>query len=121
LELVDTDFAHDKAEGWARHQRIVDGWRAVPKSPIEGSQTSPGLKLPPTSARTRFYQPVHLLRRSWIKSYRDLIAYWIRVGMYTCERLSHTSFPHCSQLNRPRDPRWYLLASTRSLAKRCPA
>jgi ABC-type multidrug transport system ATPase subunit len=88
LELVDTDFASNKAEGTIRHRQIVDGWETAKRQIVAEAvheKTDLGLQLPISSTRTRLYQPIYLLQRSWIKSYRDLIAYWIRVGMYTCQ------------------------------------
>ena len=99
LELVDIDFARDKAEGAARLQKIVEGWNNVGSKTIGGlvehKGAHRGLDLPTSSARRKIFHPVYLLQRSWIKSYRDLIAYWIRVGMYTCERSRSVSTQTC--------------------------
>ncbi|RSH85375.1 hypothetical protein EHS25_004771 [Saitozyma podzolica] len=88
LELVDTDFAKDKDEGSRRLQHITGSWAAHGEKPALAGE--PGPSSPPSglslrsSRKSRLMQPLHLLHRSWIKSYRDLVAYWIRVGMYTC-------------------------------------
>lgn len=82
LEMVDTDFAVDATVGKERLARLHAAWAANATS-LEATQTDIVAytnRGPPT-----LRQPLYLLHRSFIKSYRDLTAYWLRVGMYTGE------------------------------------
>lgn len=92
LEVVDTDFAKDQHDALERLKGITTAWRTT--SANSNSQVDPvskegGLSLPAVSKNKKFFQPFFLLHRNLIKSYRDLIAYWIRVVMYTGELHSH--------------------------------
>ncbi|OWZ52904.1 ABC transporter [Cryptococcus neoformans c45] len=82
LEIVDTDFAKDQVEGLQRLERITNAWASDQK--LSDVIPAKGLAHSTRSRRTSFMLPFHLFHRNFIKSYRDLIAYWIRVGMYTC-------------------------------------
>ncbi|KAL9088484.1 MAG: hypothetical protein Q9165_006208 [Trypethelium subeluteriae] len=89
IELVNTDFAQDQEESnqklrwmhgeWSKSkhaQLVVRGNEAEPTPEanvsLEGSRASP----------SRLLLPLTLVHRSWIKSYRDVIAYGIRIAMY---------------------------------------
>ncbi len=85
LEIVDTDFAKNKVEGIEKLKGITAAWAA--REQLVDGPVKMGLTITTPARRAAFMQPVHLLHRNWIKSYRDLIAYWIRVGMYICEFL----------------------------------
>lgn len=84
LETVDTDFAKDQIEGLQRLERITNAWASNQK--LSDVVPEKGLAHGIGGRRTYFMLPFHLFHRNFIKSYRDLIAYWIRVGMYTCEQ-----------------------------------
>jgi hypothetical protein len=88
LEIVDTDFAKNHDEGLQKLKYITDAWNAHSlsrQSVATFANEKGGLELTATSRGAKMMQPLHLLHRNWIKSYRDLIAYWIRVAMYTCK------------------------------------
>ncbi|PKS04912.1 hypothetical protein jhhlp_008277 [Lomentospora prolificans] len=89
LDLINVDL--DKGgEVKARTQHIIDSWKESPEckaldSDIKHIAGTPPkvdldkLKLPRPSL---WMVPLTLLHRSWIKSYRDIVAYHIRVIMY---------------------------------------
>lgn len=89
LETVNIDFAHDRDLAVQRLSSLHDAWRASTlsdetraaittagqtssTSPIESSEKRPSI---PSIILT-------LLHRSFIKSYRDVVAYGIRFAMY---------------------------------------
>jgi hypothetical protein len=88
LEIVDTDFAKDQQEGLARLGGITSAWKA--NESFEEDTSKVELKLDRPSKRAQFKQPFYILHRNFIKSYRDLIAYWIRVGMYSGQSISYS-------------------------------
>jgi ABC-type multidrug transport system ATPase subunit len=86
LELVDTDFTRNEPDRFGQLDRIIHGWQTVrgmqpsrwyldTSRPFRLTTSAPG--------RSTLVAPFHLLHRNWIKSYRDLIPYWVRVAMYT--------------------------------------
>ena len=88
LEVVDTDFAKDQANALERLKGITNAWISIGAGGSrldDCSSKEGGLVLPTVSKNKKFLQPFYLLHRNFIKSYRDLIAYWIRVVMYTGE------------------------------------
>lgn len=92
LEVVDTDFAKDQHDALERLKGITTAWRttsANSSSQLDSVSKEGGLSLPSVSKNKKFLQPLYLLHRNFIKSYRDLIAYWIRVVMYTGEFNPH--------------------------------
>ncbi|RDL37213.1 p-loop containing nucleoside triphosphate hydrolase protein [Venustampulla echinocandica] len=88
LELINIDFATDQAEAEARLQTIQNGWSessgAAELSTMIDSASQPTDLLPPTkpSTRTFFVVLSTLVHRSFVKSYRDVVAYGIRIAMY---------------------------------------
>jgi ABC-type multidrug transport system ATPase subunit len=90
LDITNVDFSASTGEGQARLDQITDAWKlsgeaarleASIKEELGGqNQTSLSTtaKLKPSTPR----QVLTLLHRSFVKSYRDLTAYWIRVAMY---------------------------------------
>lgn len=86
LDVCNTDFEDDETDvgetSTKRLERLVTGWKDL--HPSVETKTSgkyqPDEALLPSSGVLK--QTYVLLRRSWIKSYRDLLAYWIRVAMY---------------------------------------
>lgn len=88
LEVVDTDFAKDQQDARGRLKGITNAWQATNAtvgSQVDSTSKEGVLHLPAVSKSKKFLQPLYLLHRNFIKSYRDLIAYWIRVVMYTGE------------------------------------
>ena len=89
LDLINIDLDKD-GDVKARTQHILDTWatsqqRKTLDEDIEKLTSTPSkidltkLKLPKPS---HWVVPLTLLHRSWIKSYRDMVAYEIRVIMY---------------------------------------
>lgn len=96
LEVVDTDFAKDQANALERLKGITNAWISIGADGSrldDCSSKEGGLILPTVSKNKKFRQPLYLLHRNFIKSYRDLIAYWIRVVMYTGESDSSNLSP----------------------------
>lgn len=89
LELVDTSFSRDQAAGLARLNRITLGWEERVRHGESSSTPFPQTQtyLPLSRSRVKYTRPFTLLHRMWLKSYRDVLAYWLRVAMYTCKLL----------------------------------
>lgn len=87
LDITNVDFAIQHSEGQSRLDRITSAWQSsshnqdLQRCVGEGG---PATDLLPSSGRKppTMYQVLTLLRRSFVKGYRDLTAYWIRVAMY---------------------------------------
>ena len=79
-----TDVAGDESR-IARLNRLIDAWSPkgsateVSSTPFADSEGALSTSGAPTSV---LWQTFVLLQRLWLKSYRDLLAYWIRVIMY---------------------------------------
>jgi ABC-type multidrug transport system ATPase subunit/ABC-type multidrug transport system permease subunit len=89
LDLVNVDFAANRAESGQQLARITDLWGEKARRPQESSTAAASLdpmaspvSLPPLTKRSQLLIPVTLLHRNWIKSRRDVIMYGIRVAMY---------------------------------------
>lgn len=89
LDLVNVDFAADRAESEQQLARITDLWREKARRPQESSAAAASLdptaspvSLPTLTKRSQLLIPVTLLHRNWIKSRRDVIMYGIRIAMY---------------------------------------
>lgn len=85
LELVDTDFSKDHEGAMARLKAITDVCAANQAKSQRTRTTKSGIPHVKSSRRSQAMTPFTLLHRAFIKSYRDVIPYWIRVLMYTCE------------------------------------
>ena len=93
LDLVNVDFSHDRTTADVRLAAIHTAWSestmnaAAKSSPTNavsnGEQEKASTKHPSTQHRNVLNVSAVLLHRSWIKSYRDVIAYGIRIAMYT--------------------------------------
>jgi ABC-type multidrug transport system ATPase subunit len=94
LELVNVDFAKDKELSCSRLESVHSAWTestqaAQTKSHLEARvRQTPDLEKSSNldhkvQRRNVGLVTVVLLHRSWIKSYRDIIAYGIRIAMYT--------------------------------------
>jgi len=95
LDLINTDFVREGDDSKARMEHIHTAWansddsRTI-KADIEAAQSGvgdPEKMLPDISKikvekQNAFVVPLVLLHRSWIKSYRDVVAYGIRIVMY---------------------------------------
>lgn len=89
LDLVNADFASDQSEAEQRLERITSLWQDPSRRP-EDSQIGTGfldsaadpVSLAPLTKRSQLLIPITLLHRNWIKSYRDVLTYGIRIAMY---------------------------------------
>ncbi len=95
LDLINTDFVREGDDSRARMEHIHGAWansnesRAI-RAEIETSMSESGIpekagpnisKIEPEK-QNALMVPLVLLHRSWIKSYRDVVAYGIRIVMY---------------------------------------
>lgn len=91
LELVNTDFAQDKRSAGRQLEELQHAWDVSQRktdlcSVILALKSSSTGRPPPESAGKMPTIPsiiLTLLHRNFIKSYRDVVAYGIRLGMYT--------------------------------------
>lgn len=95
LDLVNTDFVREGDDSKARMEHIHEAWvhsndsRAI-KAKIETSMSGahepdkaqPNIAKYEIEKKGALVVPLVLLHRSWIKSYRDVVAYGIRIFMY---------------------------------------
>jgi ABC-type multidrug transport system permease subunit len=89
LDLVNVDFASDRAEAEERLSRITHVWRDPQRRSLESRNAAasfdpnaPPVSIAPLTKRSQLLIPLTLLHRSWIKSYRDVVMYGIRIAMY---------------------------------------
>jgi hypothetical protein len=93
LELVNTDFAVDEEQAEAKLRSLHSGWETSEISTtvlreIEQERNSTGLHGPDDNGSEggqlvrNMLAPFTLVHRSFIKSYRDIVAYGIRIAMY---------------------------------------
>lgn len=88
LELVNIDFAEDRETARARLQMVHLAWAATAENATSCSRSSDeegGVSAVVLGARPRRSAatvPLTLLHRNFIKSYRDVVAYGIRIAMY---------------------------------------
>ncbi len=89
LDLVNVDFASNQTEAEHRLSRITNLWRDSAYRPQESQNAAASfdpsrrpVSLPPLTKRSQLLIPVTLLHRNWIKSYRDVLMYGIRLAMY---------------------------------------
>lgn len=87
LDICNTDFEKGEDDmresSQQRLERLVVGWNAAntdEEEKILGKYATRSTLV--SSPNTVLRQTFILSRRSWIKSHRDLLAYWIRVVMY---------------------------------------
>ena len=95
LDLTSSDFAHDGSGAQSRVEKLHSDWETSTESnslktfiatvAIEGNDSR---SLPALNSRAGFLKVVlALLHRSFIKSYRDVVAYGIRFAMYLGQSL----------------------------------
>ena len=89
LEMVNVDFEKDRATARQRLEMIQAAWNrtSISSAGVEEYKDSmqedhKGLKVEQQSRRTKLLIPITLLHRNFIKSYRDVVAYGIRIAMY---------------------------------------
>ena len=91
LDLVNVDFAPDQDTAQQELQAIHASWKVSPQagsltSEIDGlaqKHEAVATSLEALPWRGKMLLPLTLLYRSFIKSYRDVVAYGVRVAMYT--------------------------------------
>ena len=94
LELVNVDFTKDKDMSRSRLGFVHSAWAESSHAAQIKSQAQTGAEQKLDSEKTSSLEhtatkrnlglvTLVLLHRSWIKSYRDVIAYGIRIAMYT--------------------------------------
>ncbi len=90
LDLVNTDFTVDTVLAQSRLLELHSKWDSSPGSSsvdseierITGVSEKPDLPAEHLQSVNFFSAVLSLLHRSFIKSYRDIVAYGIRVAMY---------------------------------------
>ncbi|KAF1942072.1 P-loop containing nucleoside triphosphate hydrolase protein [Clathrospora elynae] len=92
IELVNTDFSHDQSAATQQLTHLHTSWASSPAaaalatnlhSPFQNAVSS--LSCTETSSHDTanpLLIPLTLIHRSFIKSYRDVVAYGIRIAMY---------------------------------------
>jgi ABC-type multidrug transport system ATPase subunit len=94
LELINVDFAKDKQWSRRRLELVHGAWAASAQAAQIKTQIRTSTRQNLVSEKTSSVNysvakrnvgivTLVLLHRSWIKSYRDVIAYGIRIAMYT--------------------------------------
>jgi ABC-type multidrug transport system permease subunit len=81
LEVCNVDFSHGEADV-ERLNRLVSAWNTDASSTKEIKKETTKLTTIGLSHRSSLRKTLVLLHRSWLKSYRDILAYWLRVAMY---------------------------------------
>ena len=91
LELVNVDFATDSRAAKQKLAKIHSAWSESSENTAifakttgpPGGSTKGSLSAGAQSGPTKAFIPLTLLHRNFIKSYRDVVAYGIRLAMYT--------------------------------------
>jgi ABC-type multidrug transport system permease subunit len=81
LEVCNIDFDGSEA-GVERLNRLVSAWNANASSTKAITKETTKLTATDSSHRSSHRKTLVLLHRLWLKSYRDVLAYWLRVAMY---------------------------------------
>ncbi|KAF2437084.1 ATP-binding cassette transporter-like protein [Tothia fuscella] len=85
MELVNDDFVRDDSKSASHVERITEAWNGtvlekdIDREAVVASYTT--IDEEQTKA-SPFLIPLILVHRSFIKSYRDIVAYQIRIAMY---------------------------------------
>jgi ABC-type multidrug transport system ATPase subunit len=89
LDLTNTDFSRNNEQAHTRLDKIHAGWTELGAAKLSADlgfthakSTDPPLSITTTSKANILLTPMILIHRSFIKSYRDLLTYWLRVAMY---------------------------------------
>lgn len=91
LELMNIDFATHQDRAQARLAQMQKGWQTSPQANYVTTEiatinqtTKEGVLANGKQSRANFFVVVlALLHRSFIKSYRDIVVYGVRIAMYT--------------------------------------
>lgn len=87
LSLANVDFAYDQDMARNTLHQLISAWKARSESQIShwdlrsGEQANVMGMLHKDDKPNQFIVPLILMHRSFIKSYRDIFAYGIRIGM----------------------------------------
>jgi hypothetical protein len=94
IDLVNTDFSSDQDQAETKLQHLLSQWESSTdklslQSDIDTTKSSKHAEplaqdSDERSVIQRITVPVTLIHRSFIKSYRDVFAYGIRIAMYLC-------------------------------------
>jgi hypothetical protein len=93
LELTNKDFECDRVEGEEELSKLQSAWFFNPRAKMVTNQISTyllsanesrALNSKNNSHANFFAVTMTLVHRSFIKSYRDVVAYGIRLAMYSC-------------------------------------
>ncbi|KAF2472557.1 ATP-binding cassette transporter-like protein [Lindgomyces ingoldianus] len=91
IQLVNTDFSKDQTKATSQLSTIQDSWSKSQdaatmvhsiETEVSGSPIGVNSDLGHGAAANPFLVPFTLIHRSFIKSYRDIVAYGIRIAMY---------------------------------------
>jgi ABC-type multidrug transport system permease subunit len=91
IDLVNTDFARDHSDASQQLANLQDAWeRSANNTALNAAIANETSRAPSPSKQTSshgniaspFFIPLTLIHRSFIKSYRDVVAYGIRIAMY---------------------------------------
>jgi len=91
LDLVNVDFAEDRDAAGRQLEQIHSAWDKFAETSAVWAESPKSLYQPKDdklqvdvqSGPTKILIPLTLLHRNFIKSYRDVVAYGIRLAMYT--------------------------------------
>lgn len=104
LDLVNTDFAYNEETAHTQLNQIQDTWASSPEashvaaeidSLVEMSEKYEDIPTPKGGKVGFLMTILTLLHRSFIKSYRDVVAYGIRIAMYLGEYSSGSTSGNC--------------------------
>jgi hypothetical protein len=92
IDLISTDFSHDDAKSTQRLDHLHTSWKnsqsaeelAVEIARLKGnsSASDPTADISRNDRANPILVPLTLIHRSFIKSYRDVVTYGIRIAMY---------------------------------------
>jgi hypothetical protein len=81
ISLVNTDFSSDSTKSTQHLTQLHDAWLQSPHATYKPSSNA-SFTPPPHDTANPLLIPLTLIHRSFIKSYRDIVAYGIRIAMY---------------------------------------
>jgi len=91
LEILNTDFARDRECALQQLHEIQSSWSKSAESSVVVHELEQETTSPPPANIADDHHPANsirvlltLIHRSYIKSYRDILAYGIRIAMYVC-------------------------------------
>ncbi|KAF2494725.1 ATP transporter [Lophium mytilinum] len=89
IDLVNTDFSRHESEASQHLEGLVSGWTKSEAARIVVKDIETAVTIQPSESHleeqygaNKLLIPLTLIHRSFIKSYRDVVAYGIRVAMY---------------------------------------